>query len=98
INQLGSHWVRWFHLDPLVSPQLFQRDEPLPFSSLNRHSTTPFVGQKIFQRSKQVRTKSPLFLADSVQIFVLQSRREQTLGNILCLFLTYTLSPQKDKD
>ena len=31
-----------------------------------------FVRQKIFQRSKQVRTKSPLFLADSIQISVLQ--------------------------
>ena len=34
INQLGSHWVRWFHLDPLVSSQFFQRDERCPFPRL----------------------------------------------------------------
>src|SRR5439155_21482811 len=95
INQLGSHWVRWSHLDPLVGPQFFQRDEPLPFSSLNRHSTTPFVGQKIFQRAKQIRTKSPLFLTDSVQISVLQKRREKTLSEVLSVRWPNPLSPDE---
>src|SRR4029434_3813513 len=89
------HWVCGFHLDPPVGAQLFQRDELLPFSSLNRHSATPLGRQKRFQRPKQIRPKSPPFPADTVQISVLQQRREKTLGNVLCLRRRKALSPQK---
>jgi len=60
------------YLDSLVAPQFLQRDEPLPLSSLDRHCATLLVGQKIFQRPKQIRTKSSFFLADGIETFALQ--------------------------
>src|SRR6266498_3628039 len=52
------------HLGPLVTREFFQRNEPLSFPALDRHCAAPFVGHKIFDRSKQIRTKSPPFFAD----------------------------------
>jgi hypothetical protein len=48
------------------------RNEPFFFSALDRHGTTPFVGKKVLERCKQIRTESPLLLADRIQVFALQ--------------------------
>src|SRR6266567_6618495 len=95
VNLLGSHQVRWFQLDSLVHAQFFQRNEPLSFSSLDRHGMARLVGQKILERRNKIRTKSPLFLTDGIQIFALQQQREKTLGQILCLLWPNTLSPHE---
>src|SRR4029453_4288254 len=82
VNLLGSHQVRWFHLDSLVNAQSFQGDKPPSFSSLDRHRVARLIGQKILERHNKIRTKSPLFLTDGIPIFALQQQREKTLGQI----------------
>jgi TolB-like protein len=59
-------------VDGLTLAKLLQRNQPVSFASLDRHGMAPFVGQKMFHRCKQIRTKSPLFLTDSTQISSLQ--------------------------
>src|SRR5438552_17999056 len=56
---------------------------------------TRLVGQKIFDRRKQVRTKPSPFLANSIQVSALQLQCEKTLSEILRLFSPNTLSPQE---
>src|SRR5215468_878011 len=98
VNLLGSHQVRWFHLDSIVNAQFFQRNEPLSFSSLDRHGMARLVGKKILERHNEIRTKSPLLLAHCIQIFALQQQREKTLGEIFRLLWPNTLPPHEAVD
>src|SRR6266550_9486016 len=98
VNLLGSHQVRWFHLDSLVNAQSFQGDKPPSFSSFDRHRVARLVGQKILERRNKIRTKSPLFLTDGIQIFALQQQREKTLGQIFSFIWPKRLSPEKAKN
>ncbi len=75
--------------------QFFQRDESLSFPALGRHRATPFIGQKIFQRLKQIRTKPPLLLPDSIQAFTLEQRCKKTLGKILRFLMAASLPPNE---
>src|SRR5207253_10060108 len=92
VNHFRSHRICGFHIDPLVSTQFFQRDEPLSSPTLDCRRATPFVGHKIFQCPKQKRTKSSFFLADDTQPFALQQLRKKTLRNVLRLLWSKALS------
>src|SRR5215475_6511104 len=82
----------------IVNAQFLQRNEPLSFSSLDRHGMARLVGKKILERHNEIRTKSPLLLADGIQIFALQQQREETLREIFCLLGANTLSPHEAKN
>jgi F0F1-type ATP synthase beta subunit len=49
----------------------------------------------MFERHKQIRTKSPLFFPDSAQISAFEQQRKKTLREILCLLGFDTLSPNE---
>src|SRR6476659_5016145 len=95
VDRFGSRWICWFHLDPLVSTQVFQRDRAQSTPSLDRHRATLLVGQKIFHCPKQIRTKPSFFLADGIQTSALQELSEKPLGNILCCLSPNALSPNE---
>ena len=67
----------------------------MPFSTLDRHRATPLVGQKMFQRPKQKRTKAALFFADGSKAFVLQQICKKSLGEVFSFSLANTLSLDK---
>src|SRR5262245_5774769 len=46
----------------------------------------------MFQRPKEKRTKTPFFLANGSEAFVLQQIREKTLGKTLCFLRANALS------
>jgi hypothetical protein len=59
---IGRQTVVPFNLEALTLTEFLGRDDLLSFSSLDRYGATPFVGQKIFERRKQIGTKPPLLL------------------------------------
>src|SRR5437867_11730754 len=95
VNALGSERVGWLHAAPFLSTQFFQGNELLAFATFDRHRAAVFVGQKVLQRGEQVRTKSSLFFADSIQILAFQYQSEKTLSEILCVLGPSALSPHK---
>src|SRR5947199_262069 len=52
----------------------------------------------MFERHKQIRTKSPLFFPDDVQISAFEQQREETLREILRLLWPNPLSPHEAID
>src|SRR4029077_12909128 len=92
IKPVGAERIYWFHLDSLICPEFFQRDQMLTFASLHRHCTALLAGEEMFQRREKIGTQSSFLLADSIQIAPLQQQREKTLSKIFRVLSPYALS------
>src|SRR5438093_4644586 len=95
VNPLGSQRVGWLHAALFLGTHFFQRNEPLAFSTFDRHRAATFVDQKVLQRREQIRTQSPLLFAHSAQIPPLQQKSKKTLRKILRFLRPGPLSPHK---
>src|SRR5262249_32621963 len=95
VDRFGSNWIGRLDLDLLLAAKFFQWDKSHSFASLGCHRPTPLVSQKIFQRPKQIRTKSSFVLANRIETVALQKLCKKPLSNILRLLWPKPLTSHK---
>src|SRR5262249_14704256 len=71
VDLIGRQSVAPLNIDELTFTNIVQRDQALAFAPLDRQRAARFIGEKIFDRREQVRTKSSFFLANSIQVLAL---------------------------
>src|SRR4029077_18803011 len=95
VDLVGGQTIAPLHNEAPPLTNVIQGNQALTLAALGCHCVARLVGQKMFERRKQVRTQSSLFFADSIQILPLQYQSEKTLSKILRLLSGSPLLPHK---
>src|SRR5262249_39317713 len=66
IHFIGGGPVAALPIDQVPLLYILERNQALSFAALQSHGMARLVGEKMFHRRKQVRTKASLFLAHGV--------------------------------